>query len=565
MRAPGRFGRAGVLASVIVLAGCAAGNSAAPAPEVIFTGRFITLDESRPRVEALGVTAGRIVAAGTQAEMDALAAANTRRVAVPGVAVPGWADAHVHVTSLGGLLEMLVLNGLTKEEILQKVAEAAKTTPEGQWIVGRGWDEGFFTPPAFPTAADLDAVSPRHPVVLTRIDGHSSWVSSRALALAGITTATRDPDGGRIVRDRSRRATGMLVDRAQDLVDRVRPSEDAPEDIERRIRSAMQQYSRWGLTSVHDAGSGLETIAVYKKLAAAGELPVRVYAMAGGAEARERYLAGGPEIDLHDGRLSIRSFKIPLDGALGSRGAELTEPYADAPNERGLRQMSDEELAAIVAAAREKGFQVNAHAIGDLAVRRGLDAFQQGGVTPEHRFRLEHASMIAPEDLPRFARLGVIASMQPVFVGEYGRWARDRVGPTRIEWVLPIRDLLSAGAVVASGTDFTASDSGDPIATLSALVAGKSAGGDPPPPWYSDQRVDVDAALYSMSAAPAFAAFQEKDLGQLTVGRYADFTVLSEDPYAVAPEALSTLAVRMTVVAGAVTFGRNASTDTARR
>ena len=266
------------------------------------------------------------------------------------------------------------------------------------------------------------------------------------------------------------------------------------------------------------------------------------------------YLDRGPEINLGEGRLSVRSFKILLDGALGSRGAELADPYSDMPAERGLQMMDDAELDAFVRTASEKGFQVNVHVIGDRAVTRALDAFERGAVKPEHRFRLEHASMIAPADVPRFARLGVIASMQPVFVGEYSRWAEDRVGANRIKWVLPIRDLLATGAVVASGTDFTASDSGDPIATLTGLVARKSAAGEPAGGWFTEQRVDVDAALRSMSIGPAVAAFHEKDLGQLMVGRYADFTVLSENPHRVSVDALSTLQVRMTVVAGRVTF-----------
>jgi hypothetical protein len=242
------------------------------------------------------------------------------------------------------------------------------------------------------------------------------------------------------------------------------------------------------------------------------------------------------------------------DGALGSRGAELTEPYADAPGERGLPQTSDADLDSVIKRARENGIQVNVHAIGDRAVRRVLDAFERGGVKPADRFRVEHASMIAPDDLPRFARLGVIASVQPVFIGEYSRWAADRVGPARVRWVLPIRDLVASGARVAFGTDFTAADTGDPLATLASAVAGQSASGSAGADWNKPQRVDVDTALRAMTSGPAFAAFEEEHLGRLTIGRYADITVLSADPYTVQPEALRTLTVRMTIVGGRVTY-----------
>ena len=544
-----------LMLSALVLPGC---EAAPPAPDTIFTGRFITLDDSRPEVEALAVVGGRIVAAGFRVEIGALAGDATQTVAIDGVAVPGWADSHVHVSGVGRLLERPNVRAMTKEQIVEVVAEAVASSPPGQWIFGRGWDEGFFRPAVFPTAADLDAVSPDNPVMLTRIDGHASWVNSQVLELSEITSGTVDPDGGRVVRDESDRPTGILVDNAQSLVDRITPDEESPDAAEQRIRRAMEQYTRWGITSVHDAGSSLEAIAIYKKLFEAGELPVRVYAMPRGEAAVEEYLSRGPEV-LGDGNLVIRGFKVILDGALGSRGAELDEPYSDAPEETGLEQMSDEALDALIGRARAAGFQVNPHVIGDRAVRRALDAFERAGVDPGERHRLEHASIIAPADLPRLAQMGIVASMQPVFVGEYGRWAEARVGSTRVLWVLPIKDLLATGAVLASGTDYPASDSGDPRATLAGLVARQSSEGVPLEGWYPDQAVDIETALWSMSAGPAYATFQEDDLGQLTVGRLADFTVLSQDPRATAPSEMRGLTVLMTVMGGDVTFDSSAA------
>lgn len=541
----------GTLAAIAI--GCAS-PPPAPAVDAIFVGSIVTLDAAHPRVEAVGVSRGRIVSVGSVAEVERGATGATTRTRIPGIALPGLADAHVHVASLGQQLERLDLRGLTKEQVLDTVHDAARAASPGDWILGGGWDQGFFRPPVFPTAAELDVVGGDHPVALTRIDGHSSWVNSRVLALAGISRGTPDPPGGRIERDASRRPSGILVDRAQDAVNRVKPARASVADRERQVRAALAQYTRWGLTSVHDAGTDLETIAVYKDLLQRGELTVRVYAMARGDAAVQGYLTGGPEVDLGDGLLTIRSIKVVADGALGSRGAALSEPYADATGERGLELVGDADLDRVIRLAREKGLQVNVHAIGDREVHRVLSAFERGGVTREERFRVEHASMIAPDDLPRFARLGIIASVQPVFVGEYSRWAEDRVGPERIREVLPIRGLVDAGASLAFGTDYTASDSGDPIATLSGAVLRRGADGSPGRGWYVDQRIDVETALRLMTIGPAFAAFEERDRGQITVGRRADLTVLSADPYAATPDQLRGLTVRMTVVGGQVTF-----------
>ena len=524
-----------------------------PVADTIFIGEILTLDRSHPRAEAMAVSAGRIVAIGSRSEVEALANQKTVKVIIKGVALPGFADAHIHVEGVGEELEKLNLRGLTKAEILAKVAEAARTSPNSTWITGGGWDEGFWHPAVFPTAKELDAVSADHPVALSRIDGHSTWINSKVLALAKISRDTPDPDGGLIRRAAGHEPTGMLVDHAQELIRGVIPKTSHAEK-EHRIRIALQQCSRWGLTSVHDAGVDLETISIYKDLLQRGELPVRVYAMANGEAAVTHYLANGPELDLGNGMLAVRSFKLFLDGALGSRGAEMTDAYSDAPQEHGLELMKDTDVERIVRSARQKGFQVNTHAIGDRAVRRALDTFEKSGVTPNDRFRIEHASIVRNEDLSLFARLGIIASIQPVFVGEYSRWAEDRVGPSRVHWILRTHDLLNAGVILAAGTDYPASDSGSPLDTLYCAVTRRGADGKPEKGWYSDQSIDVDQALRSMTAGPAYAAFQEKDLGALTAGRYADFTVISADPYKTPINELRALAIRMTVVAGRVTF-----------
>ena len=507
------------LAVCLFLVGCEPTGQAGDAPEQVFTGRFITLDDNGAEVQALAVSGGVITATGTAELLIGMAGPDTTIVEVPGVAVPGWIDGHVHISGVGSALINLNVQGMTKAQVSSVVREIADSTPPGDWIVGRGWDEGFFDLPEYPTAADIDSASPDNPVFLQRIGGHSAWANSAALGAAGIDQDTADPDGGMVVRDSNGDATGMLLETAADLVAAVMPDMNTPEYTERYIRAALDQYRRWGLTGVHDAGSSLQEIDILKKLLDAGELPLRVYSMAQGGDAIEHYLETGPEIGLGDDRLTIRSFKIMIDGALGARGAELSQPYSDAPETSGLQQMSDDEIDEIFVAARENGFQVNGHVIGDFGVQRLLDAIERNAVPAEERFRLEHASIISPANLSRFAELGAIASMQPVFIGEYQRWGVDRVGDERAPWIMPIRDLLESGARLASSTDYPASDSGDPRTTLNGLVNRTGFDGEPAGGWFVDQSIDVNTALQSMSAGNASRSSTNKCMAMRSAER----------------------------------------------
>ena len=543
------------VAVLLALASPSSGQTPRDTADAIYLGRFVTLDPNRPRATAVAVKGGRILAVGEASSLEHYAGPRTEKVDLPGVAVPGLADAHAHPSGLGEQLATMDLRGFDKDRIVARVKEKAGTTPEGEWILGGGWDEGHFRPVAFPTAAELDAATTRHPVVLDRIDGHSIWVNSRALELASVSRAIQDPPGGKVLRDAAGEPTGILVDHATSFVRRIVPT-PTPAQAERRLRSALEQYARSGLTSVHDAGADRETLLLYRKLLAEDALAVRIYAMANGrGEVATETLARGPEIGLGEGRLTIRSFKVVLDGALGSRGAQLFDPYADSPSERGLETMGDEEFRGLLRAATAKGFQVNAHAIGDRAVRRALDAFESAGAEARGlRFRIEHASVVDPVDRPRFAKLGVIASIQPMFAGEYARWSEERVGPGRASWVLATRSLLDAGASLAFGTDYPASDSGDPLLNFFCAVTRRAADGTPPAGFHPEERLPAETALRLLTSGPAFAAFQEEDLGALSPGRYADITVLSEDPLAVPAEKLPDLRVRMTIVGGRLVF-----------
>jgi predicted amidohydrolase YtcJ len=521
----------------------------------VFTGRFLTLDTLAPRADAIAVRDGRIIAIGTQEQVNAVAGSSVRHTRLPGVALPGLADAHVHAAGLGEVLQMLDLRSVAKAQLLVRVSAAAARAPVGGWVRGSGWDQSYWNPPEFPTAAELDRVSAGHPVILERIDGHAVWANSRAMQLAGVTRSTKDPTGGRIIRDAAGAPSGVFVDDAVELVRRAMPPLPMPERV-RRLRLALLRYAQWGLTSIHDAGIELADIAAYKALAKEGPLPVRVYAMASASDSTlPVVLPQGPVIGEFHGTFTLRCIKVVEDGALGSRGARLSLPYSDEKAQRGLQLVSRAQLDSIIARSLARGFQVAVHAIGDASNHDVLDAFERAGpLARKSRFRIEHASMIRDEDLPRLAALGVIASMQPVFVGEYSRFAEARVGAARLPWTYRTRDIVASGAVVASGTDFPASDSGDPIATLYSMVTRRGADGSPATGWLPAQSVSVDVALRSMTSGAAWAAFEENEGGMLRVGRRADLTVLSADPTAVPPAELRSLRVIRTIVGGRTTF-----------
>ncbi|MEO6211205.1 MAG: amidohydrolase [Gemmatimonadaceae bacterium] len=523
----------------------------------IYRGTFITLDSLGARAHAVGVRDGAIIAVGSIAHVDSVLGARARHVVLPGFVLPGFVDAHAHPLFLGQQLESMDLHALSKAEVLRRVGAAAGKAPAGAWIRGSGWDQAFWSPPNFPTAEELDRVSAGHPVILDRVDGHAIWVNSRALELARIEANRADPSGGRIMRDAAGAPTGILLDSATSLVTRAMPVATEA-TIERQLRTALAQYAKWGLTGVHDAQADLSVLRVWKSLAARGELSARMYVMATAQDSTlTRTLAEGVRVGSTRDLLTIRSVKIVLDGALGSRGAELHDPYSDEPGKRGLVLVSDAELDSIIKRCIARGFQVNVHAIGDEANHRLLDAFARAEpATRTLRFRDEHASLVSDDQLPRFKALGVIASIQPVFVGEYSRFAEARVGAARVHWVERTRDFVTSGARIASGTDYPASDTGDPIATLFSMVTRSGADGTPAAGWHPDQRVSVDVALRSMTAGPAYAAFEENRLGAITVGRTADFTVLSSDPYATKPMALRSLRVLRTIVAGRTVWER---------
>jgi predicted amidohydrolase YtcJ len=526
------------------------------ADAVITAGTVITLDGARPRATAIAVRDGRIVAVGSAAEVEPLAGPATRRIAFRGAAVvPGLGDAHVHVEGLGDALESIDLVGAaTLDEAASRVRTGASALPAADWVRGRGWDQNDWPDKRFPTAAALDAATGGRPAFLRRVDGHAAWVNTRALELAGVTAATPDPTGGRILRDGEGRPTGVLVDAAMALVaSKIPPA--SREARKRRIAKGLRACAAAGLTSVHDAGVDLAGVALYKELLAEGPFPARAYLMLRGPD---EFLAHAeslrPEIGLGDGQLTIRSIKVVADGALGSRGALLIAPYADEPTTRGLLTVDPVTYRRMLERAIALGFQVNTHAIGDAANRLVLDAYQQafgGGSGVEKRFRIEHAQVIAPPDVGRFRALGVIPSVQPTHCTSDMYWATDRLGAERAKGAYLWRTFLDQGLRLPAGSDAPV-ESIDVVPGLHAAVTRQDAKGWPEGGWHPAERVSVEEALRMFSADVAFAAFEEADRGTIAVGKRADLTVLDGDPTASAPRDLLKIRVLATVVGGRV-------------
>jgi predicted amidohydrolase YtcJ len=502
---------------------------------------------------------GRIVATGDERLVERYPGA----VRINGrdrFVLPGLIDAHAHVLGLGLLRQLLNLAGAPSvEAAVSLVGDFARANPGRGWLLGRGWNQVLWAAQEFPLAAQLDAVVSDRPVWLRRIDGHAGWANSRALSLAGIEDGTPDPVGGRIVRDPRGRATGVLVDRAMDLVEaQIPPS--TKDDIRAAYRAAIAELASLGLTSVHDTGIGIGEAEVYMAMADDGELHIRIYAMLAGAGDNLDAL-GKPLIGYGNDRLDIRAVKLYADGALGSRGAALLEPYSDDPENDGLRLWTQAELEGFVARANERGFQAAIHAIGDRGNRMALDAFAtvQGGRPSPLRNRVEHAQIIALEDIPRFAELGVIASMQPTHATSDMNMAEDRIGPERIQGGYAWRRLLESGAVIAAGSDFPV-ELPNPFHGLYAAVTRRDRAGMPEGGWYADQALSRAEALRAFTLDAARAAHQEAQLGSLEVGKWADFIVIDRDYFSVPAKQIGDIRVLETWVGGQRVYaapGRN--------
>lgn len=516
---------------------------------VVRNARIYTVDSKTPRASAIAIRAGKIAAVGD--DVKALEGPSTKVIDAKGATIiPGLIDSHGHVAGLGASLEMLDLRGVRSEaEIAGKVQAAAAKASPGEWILGRGWDQNLWAKKDFPTAASISQASPKNPVALTRIDGHAVWVNRAAIDAADVNASTKDPDGGRIMRDEGGRPTGVLIDTAQGLVRRRIPP-PTPEQVLRQISRALAECARLGLTSVHDAGVNEAEITAYRTLQQQGKMPVRVYAMLSNQAALvDPWLARGPEIGEF---FTVRSIKVYADGALGSRGAAMLAPYADEKGSTGLMITGQAAIQAVAMKAVARGFQVNTHAIGDRGNHETLDAYAAALQGPnDKRFRVEHAQVIAPQDFAKFQKYSVIASMQPTHATSDMGWAADRLGPERVKGAYAWQTLLKLGVHLASGSDFPV-ELANPLEGFYATVTRQDKQGKPAGGWFPEQRLSREEALRSWTLEGAYAAFEENSKGSLTVGKVADFVMLSGDIMTLPPADILRTKVTMTVVNGKI-------------
>lgn len=592
-------------------------SAARPADLVLRGPQIITMDPAHPVANAVAIRDGEIVWVGStatgpesaspaapppdgeaasspggsegMAALQAWIGPRTRIIQLDGnqTVLPGLIDAHAHLVGLGMSLDRIDLRGARGvSEVIERIRDRLRSDAlagnERGFIIGRGWDQNLFSPPQLPTVAArqaLDAVSAGRPLLLRRIDGHAVWVNSELLRRAGIGRGTVDPEGGRILRDASGEPTGVLVDNAMSLVERLLPAATR-KDIESAILAAAEHVAARGLTAVHEMGIGSEELAVYRQLAEEGRLPLRVFAYhedpmpaalsryprssAYQAELMRLGQRLGPPETI--GRLALRGIKLYMDGALGSRGAALLAPYSDEPNHSGLLLVPPEHVEEMArwAILYGRGHQIATHAIGDRANHVVLSAYEKAGVRADRdlRFRIEHAQVIARADLERrrFQKLGVIASIQPSHATSDMPWAIRRLGPERLLGAYAFRSLLSSGARLCAGSDFPVEEA-DPRIGLHAAIHRTDEKGQPEGGFLPHERLSVGEALRLFTIDAAYAAFAEDSIGQIRVGRRADLTVLSGrlDSYlsgGPAPQDLRTRPVLLTIIDGQAVFDR---------
>ena len=566
--------------SLLIVAALAAACSPprAPAGEaatlVLRNGRIVTVDSTKPEAQAIAIRGSTILAVGTDAEINRLIGDSTEVIDLEGkLAIPGFIESHGHYMGLGRAKMILDLTTAKRwDDIVEMVSIATRDTKIDSWISGRGWhQEKWEVPPpgaveGNPVHAALSAASPNNPVVLTHASGHAAFVNKRAMEIANITRNTPNPPGGEIVKGPDGEPTGLLRETAQRLVgatqaraDSDRSEEDREKERRTQVRLAGEEALSKGVTSFHDAGSDFATIDFFKRLESEGALPVRLYVMvrrASNAEMDQKLPQYFMPLE-GDDYLTVRSIKRQIDGALGSHGAWLLEPYLDLPESRGLTLESPEDIEGTANVAIKHGFQVNTHAIGDRANRVVLDiyerVFKKNPDKTGLRWRIEHAQHLDPADVPRFAQLGVIAAMQGTHATSDGPWIPKRLGEERaLKTSYVFRDLINSGAIISNGTDVPVEDI-DPIASFYAAVTLMTNTGEPFNPAH---RMTREEALRSYTINGAYAAFEETSKGSLIPGKLADVAVLSKDIMTVPDAEIPTAVVELTIVGGKVKYRR---------
>ncbi len=542
------------LLSALLLAIAAATSGAAT---LVHNVKGYTMNDGK-RVEFVGLEYDKGVVTQlhtTEASVKA-SKADTRIDGAGATLLPGLIDAHGHVTSHGRALSAVNLVGSSSEkESVARVKAFIDAHSDQEWVRGRGWNQVLWPGKQFPDRAGLDSVSGDRAVALERIDGHAMWANSKALELAGIGPDTADPDGGQIIRDDSGRATGVLIDNAMDLVYAVMPPvTDA--DMAAYALTAMEDLARLGVTSVHDAGISAQEVRAFQSLRDRNQMPIRVYAMLSVLDpANDAYLRQGPIIDPKH-MFDIRSVKISADGALGSRGAALFKDYSDMPGQKGLLLLNDELLDLHIDRSMASGYQVNIHAIGTKANARVLDFLED--LIKKHdsrdlRHRNEHSQIVRPEDIPRFAEIGVVASIQPTHATSDKNMAGDRLGEERLVGAYAWRKLLDSGAHLAGGSDFPV-ESANPFFGLHAAVTRQDQSNEPPGGWLPSEKLNRDETLSLFTEWAAWSAHQEDVIGKLMPGYAADFILVRDDFFTVPAQDIWKNEVKATYVAGRRVF-----------
>ena len=505
---------------------------------VLKNGNVYTVNDGQPKAEAIAVKGDRIVFVGSNRDVQKYVGKTTRVIDLIGKTVlPGMTDSHQHLAGVGSREITLNLEGTTSvEDFLGKVKARVDQAKAGEWVTGRGWIETFWKPPVFPTRGQLDQIAPNNPVILTRADGHASVVNSAALKIAGVDKNTPDPFGGEISKGTDGEPNGMLLDAAQGLVRRHIPG-TTPQDAERAVILGVKRNIELGWTQIQDAGGSYAEAEFFKKLYGEGKIKLRIYkAVHGPGRSAAQLLAAGPIIGAFDHRFTFRTIKVVSDGALGSRGAALLAPYSDAPNTSGFLTVKQQELAPMLAQALENGIQVETHAIGDSANRFTLDEYEKAfqavpqgqRKVADPRWRIEHAQIVNPADIPRFAKLGVIPSMQPSHAIGDLHFAPSRLGIARLKGAYAWQSFIKSGAIIPGGSDAPV-ERGEPMIEFYAAVARKDMKGFSGEGWHPEEAVAREQALKMFTIWPAYAAFEEKLRGSIEVGKLADFTILSAD------------------------------------
>ncbi len=545
--------------------GSLSANSTMVTADVVFeNGNIYTVNERQPKAEAVAIKGDRIVFVGSNREAQKYVGKRTRVIDLNGkTMVPGMTDAHHHLSGVGFREMTLNLEGVTSlEEFLKKVKVRVDQASPGAWVTGRGWIETFWTPPVFPTRWDLDKISPNNPVFLDRADGHGAVANSAALKLAGVEKTTPSPFGGEISKDKqSGEPNGMLLDAAQDLVQRHIPGTTVA-DAERALILGVKRDIELGWTQVQDPGGSYAEVEILKKLYGEGKIKLRIYkALSAPGEEAARLLQDGPIIGTYANHLTVRTLKLYADGSLGSRSAALLQPYSDAPDTSGFLTIKEEDLLPLLEEALRKGIQIQTHAIGDRGNRFILDEYEKAmNAVPRAewkikspRWRIEHSQIVNPADIPRFARLGVIPSMQPSHAIGDLHFAPSRLGIARLAGAYAWQSFIKSGSIIPAGSDAPV-ERGEPMIEFYAAVARKDQKGFSGEGWHPEEAVTREQALKMLTIWPAYAAFEEKLRGSIELGKLADFTVLSADIMKIPePEILKTRCV-MTVIGGEVVY-----------